>query len=178
MNFETMSKQRKMILIAAAVGIISMFLPWFSISSLFGNVSVSGMNGLGILVFLCFLAAGALAFMGDQTTNLNQTNWMGVLIAGGVAALIALIRLLSPPFGLSASFGLFIALAASIGIVAFAFMNRSASDTLQGGFDSLKSSFNSGATTAHTGTTTTTTTTTPTTTVSHTPTDEPNRPTV
>lgn len=176
MNFQTMSKQRKMILIAAAVGVISMFLPWFSISSLFGSASISGMNGLGILVFLCFLAAGFLAFMGDQTTNLNQTNWMVVLIVGGIAALIALIRLLSPPFPFSAGFGLFIALAASVGIVAFAFMNRSASDSLQGGFDNLKGEMNRRMNNPNTNPTANTTTTT--TTISHTPTDEPTRPTV
>ncbi len=32
MNFQTMNKQRKFILIAAAVGIIAMFLPWVKIS--------------------------------------------------------------------------------------------------------------------------------------------------
>ena len=163
-----------MILIAAAVGIISMFLPWFSISSAFGNANVNGMNGLGILVFLCFLAAGALAFMGDQTKNLNQTNWMITLIVGGIAALIALIRLISPPFPFSAGFGLFIALAASVAIVAFTFMHRSASDSLQGGFDSLKSSFNSKMKNPQTGNTTTTTTTN----VSHTTTNDPTRPSV
>ena len=31
MNFQTMNKQRKFVLIAAAVGVISMFLPWISI---------------------------------------------------------------------------------------------------------------------------------------------------
>ena len=32
MNFQTMNKQRKFVLIAAAVGVISMFLPWVSVS--------------------------------------------------------------------------------------------------------------------------------------------------
>ena len=34
MNFQTMNKQRKFVLIAAAIGVISMFLPWISISIL------------------------------------------------------------------------------------------------------------------------------------------------
>jgi hypothetical protein len=72
------------------------------------------------------------------------------------------------------SFGFYGAVAAAIALLVFTFMYRSASDSLQSGFDSLKSSFTSNVNTTSSGTTTTTTT--PTTTVSHTP-DEPNRPT-
>lgn len=161
-----------MILIAAAVGVISMFLPWVSV---FG-FSVNGLHGWGILVFLCFLAAGIIAFMGDQTTNLSKTNWMVALIAGGIAALIMVLNFLTSLDTLSLlSFGFYGALLASIAVVAFTFMFRSATDSLQSGYDSLRNSFNtrmhtdSGNTTATTGTTTT---------VSHKPSDEPTRPTV
>lgn len=165
-----------MVLIAAAVGVISMFLPWFSISlPLYGTESISGMHDWGILVLICFLTAGALAFLGDQSTNLNRSNWMAVLIASGIAALITLIKVINPPVLFSAGFGLFIALAAAIGIAAFTFMNRSAEDNLQNGFDSLKDTFNSKINTASGGTTTTTTSTTN---ASHTPTNDPSRPTV
>jgi peptidoglycan/LPS O-acetylase OafA/YrhL len=171
MNFETMSKQRKMILIAAAIGIISMFLPWVSV---FG-FSVNGMNGWGVLVFLCFAAAGAVSFMGDQTRNLNQTNWMITLIAGGIASLIMLINFLRTLSNIGhLSFGFYGALAAAIGIVAFTFKHRSASDSLQGGYDSLKNSFNSKMNTTQNGHTTTTTTTN----VSHTSNNDPTRPIV
>lgn len=162
-----------MILIAAAAGIICMFLPWVSLL----GFSVSGMHGWGIVVFLCFVAAGVMAFMGDQTTNLNQTNWMIALIAGGIAALIMVINFLN---GLDTlrllSFGFYGALAASIALVAFTFMNRSSSDNLQSGFDSLKNSFNSKMNSSQTGTTNTTTTTPTPTNVSHTPNNDPARP--
>ncbi len=174
MNFETMSKQRKMILIAAAVGVICMFLPWVSV---FG-FSVSGMHGWGILVFLCLVVAGVIAFMGDQTKNLNGTNWMAVLIAGGVASLIMLINFISSLDALSLlSFGYYGALAASIGVAAFAFMNRSATDSLQGGFDSLKGEMNRrmNSTNTNQASTTNVSQTTP---ISHTPPDDPSRPTV
>lgn len=72
-----------MILIAAAIGAISMFLPWVSVGQL---GSVNGMHGGGILVFICFIAAGFLAFNGDQTTNLNKMSWMLTLVAGGLAS--------------------------------------------------------------------------------------------
>jgi peptidoglycan/LPS O-acetylase OafA/YrhL len=176
MNFETMSKQRKMILIAAAVGIISMFLPWWSFI-----ITVNGMQTTwGVIVFLCFVAAGVVAFMGDQTKNLNQTNWMVALIAGGLAALVMVINFLSNLDLLSLlSFGFYGALIASVAMVAATYLFRSATDNLQTGFDSLKSNLNSKMNSGQTTNTTTDTTTTPTTTtISHTPTNDPTRPTV
>jgi len=174
MNFQTMSKQRKMILIAAAVGIISMFLPWVSV---FG-FSVNGMHGWGVLVFFCFVAAGILAYMGDQTKNLTRTAWMATLIAGGIAALIMAINFINALEVLSAvGVGFYLALAASLAIVAFTFMNRAPEDNLQNGFESLRNSISGKMNTPTTGTTTTTNTS-PTTTVSHTTTSDPTRPTV
>lgn len=165
-----------MILIAAAIGVIAMFLPWWSISlGVFGGGSVNGMHNAGILVFLCFIGAIVLAVMGDQTKNLTQSSWMLALVAGGLAAIITLINFLDVPEIGDRGVGLYLALLASIGIVVSAFLFRSASDNLQSGFDSLKSSFSNNVNTNTSGTTTPTTT--PTTTVSHTPTDEPNRPT-
>src|SRR6185437_16028302 len=84
MNFQTMNKQRKFILIAAAVGIISMFLPWVS----FLGFSISGMHDKGIVVFLCFVASGIIAYLGDQTKNLDKTMWTVALIAGALALLM------------------------------------------------------------------------------------------
>jgi len=179
MNFETMSNQRKMVLIAAAVGIICMFLPWISISIpiLGQTASSNGMRGWGIVVFACFVIAGFLAFSGDQSTNLNRTNWMAVLIAGGIASLIMIINFIKSMDVLSVvGFGFYGALVASIGVVAFAFMHRSASDSLQGGFDSLKGEINRKMNSTNSGSTTTTTGSA--TTVTHTPTDEPTRPIV
>lgn len=170
-----MSKQRKMMLIAAAVGIVSMFLPWVSISfGPFGGGSVNGMHGSGIVVFLCFVAAGVLAYMGSQTANLNQTNWMLALIAGGTATLIMVINFFDASGSGLLSIGFYGALIAAIALVAFAFLYRSATDNLQSGFDSLKSNFTAKMDEARTGNATAT----PTTTVSHTPTDDPTRPTV
>ena len=90
MNFETMSKQRKFILIAAAVGFIAMFLPWINISFFGISSSLNGMHDKGILVFICFVVAGVLAYTGDQTKNLDKKNWFIVLIAGALATLIML----------------------------------------------------------------------------------------
>jgi peptidoglycan/LPS O-acetylase OafA/YrhL len=140
MNFQTMSKQRKFILIAAAVGVISMFLPWVSISmGPFGGVSTNGFHGAGIFVFLCFAACGVLAFLGDQTKNLDKTFWMICLIAGGLAALIMIINFLQALDSLSyLSFGFYLAVLASIAVVAATYVFRNPGDSIKGGFDSLK----------------------------------------
>ncbi len=139
-----MSKQRKLVLIAAAIGVIAMFLPWWSVSLGFlGGGSLNGMHNEGILVFLCFLGAALLSLMGDQSKPLDRTAWMLALIAGGLATLITLITFLNaPPIG-NRGFGLYLALLAAIGVVAVAYLHRSAGDTLQSGFDSLKSRFSS-----------------------------------
>jgi peptidoglycan/LPS O-acetylase OafA/YrhL len=149
MNFQTMSKQRKMILIAAAVGAISMFLPWISV---FGY-SVSGMHGAGILVFLCFVAAGVIAFMGNQTQNLDTKNWMLVLIASGLAALIMVINFLSALDTLGyMGIGFYLALAASVALVYFAYTLRSPGDTMQRGLDVLKGGLGNSTNTTRTDT--------------------------
>jgi hypothetical protein len=55
MDFKTMSKQRKFILIASSVGIIAMFLPWIDVIM----INQNGLHGKGIVVFLCFIASAA-----------------------------------------------------------------------------------------------------------------------
>ena len=143
MNFQTINKQRKFVLIAAAVGFISMFLPWFSISIFGYNNSVNGLHGSGILVFLCFVGAGVLAFLGDQTKNLEKSFWFIVLACGAIATLIMIwnfIDLSSTRYGLGSavSFGFYLACLAAIAVLAAAYLLRSPDDSIKGGFDSLK----------------------------------------
>ncbi|HUS01062.1 MAG TPA: hypothetical protein VMY77_05010 [Chitinophagaceae bacterium] len=136
MNFQTMSKQRKFVLIAAVVGVIGIFCPWIY---LFG-FSVNGFRGVGILIFLCLLVAAVVALMGDQTKNLDKTNWMITLIAGALASIIMVINFLN---ALGAelqfmSFGFYMTLLGSLGTLAATFMYRSPDDNIKSGFDSLK----------------------------------------
>ncbi|HEY0042547.1 MAG TPA: hypothetical protein VGB71_17860 [Flavisolibacter sp.] len=141
MNFQTMSKQRKMILVAAAIGVISMFLPWVSV---FG-FSTNGVSGWGIVVLFCFLTAGILSYMDDQTKNLELKNWMLVLIAGGLASLIMVISFFDVFDVLEfLNIGFYGALLASLAVVVFAYLHRSSGATLQSGFDTLKNSFGNG----------------------------------
>ena len=142
MNFQTMSKQRKFVLISAAAGFISMFLPWVSISMLGYSQSVNGMHDKGILVFLCFVASGAIAYLGDQTKNLDKTMWTVTLVAGALALLVIIWFYSQATNSIMGSsmvgFGLYIAALAAIGVLASAYMFRSPTDNIKDGFNSIK----------------------------------------
>ena len=73
MNFQTMNKQRKYILIAAAVSIISVFLPWATVSVLGLIQTRYGFNIYGIGAFLCFVIAAAVALLGNLTKTLDKS---------------------------------------------------------------------------------------------------------
>ena len=142
MNFSTMSKQRKFVLISAAVGIISMFLPWISVSMFGYSQSVNGMHDKGIIVFLCFAASGVIAYLGDQTKNLDKNMWMITLIAGVLALLLiiwfysqATNNILGSSF---VGFGIYVAAIAAIGILASAYMFRSPTDNIKDSFNNIK----------------------------------------
>jgi hypothetical protein len=140
MNFDTMSKQRKFVLITAAVGVISMFLPWFS----FFGYRITGMHGIGILVFLCFVVAGVIAWLGDQTKNLNKTMWLVTLISGALATLIIIGRIIDASGSIIGllSFGIYLAALAAIGVLLSAFLLRSPTDNIKDSFESLKQDIN------------------------------------
>lgn len=147
MNFQTMSKQRKFVLISAAVGFISMFLPWISVSILGFSQNVNGMHDKGILVFICFVASGLIAYLGDQAKNLDNTMWSVTLLAGAIALLLVIwfySQASDSVLGTSMiGFGLYIAGLASIGILVSAYMFRSPTDNLKDGFNSMKKNIES-----------------------------------
>jgi magnesium-transporting ATPase (P-type) len=151
MNFQTLNRQRKFILIAAFAGLVAMFLPWVTVSTggIFegiseGGMSQNGMHGAGILVFLSFLCAVVLAFRGEQTRALDKTNWLVALTAGAVALLFAVIVLSGTPTGdlgvvkSSVGYGAWIALLAAVGVLASAWLLKNPADTIKGSFDKLK----------------------------------------
>ena len=143
MNFQTMSKQRKFILIAAAVGIIAVFLPWISIGAFGVKESQNGFHSYGIVVFLAFAVAVVISLIGDQTKTLDQSMWMVALVAGVIAALFTLIFFsrLNDAFGIvDPGFGIWISFIAAAGVIGAAWLYKNPADNLKSGFESLKKS--------------------------------------
>ena len=142
MDFQLMSKQRKFLLISSAVGFISMFLPWVSISMFGYTQSVNGMHKEGVVVFICFVVTGIIAFIDDQKKNLDKTMWTITLLAGAIALLFIIWYYSEITGSILGSalvgFGLYIAAIAAIGILVSAYFLRSPTDNLKDGFDSLK----------------------------------------
>ena len=137
MNFQTMNKQRKFILIAAAVGILGMFLPWVKVFFF----SYNGMHGSGILAFLAFAGAGVVAFLGDQTKALEKTFWFIALACGALSTLIIVWNLIDGLGNGGASvlsFGIYLAALGAVGVLLSAYLFRSPGDSIKGGFDSMK----------------------------------------
>lgn len=160
MNFQAMHKQRKFVLIAALAGVISIFLPWISTRGLFAGLNVNGFSGGGVIVFIGFIVAGAMAFLGDQTKAMEKNMWLIALVASAIALLFCIIRfsqISGNSLGIvSPGYGLWIAAAASIAALASAWLFRNPGDTLQSGFDSLKKNITSATSNTGAGTTTNT----------------------
>lgn len=144
MDFKTMSKQRKYVLIASVIGIISMFLPWFSVSMMGFTQSTNGMHDWGVLGFFCFVIAGLITLYGDQKKNIDKSLWLLTLILGVLPLLIVIIYYSKSSNSMMGTdyigFGAYLCAIAAIAVVASAFLFKSPDDTLKGGFDSLKKS--------------------------------------
>jgi hypothetical protein len=112
--FSGLHKQKMYALVAAVVGIIGCFLPWWSFgyTGLYA-VSVNGLHELGILAFLGFIAAAVVSFLGNKALPFEGQMKMIAAGAFALAALITLIQFLRVMSG--SSFGIWISLIAGIG---------------------------------------------------------------
>ncbi len=136
MNFTTLHKQRKYILITALVGIIGMFCPWVSFGGLF---SVNGMHGWGVLIFFAFVAAGVFAYLGNQTEMMAKNNWLIVLGCAAIAALLFLILIIQARFEFSFfGFGFWLVLIAIGALLYFALTMKNPKDDLKQSLSDLK----------------------------------------
>lgn len=108
--FSNLHKQKLYALIAAAVGFISVLLPWWSYGFL---GSISGLRDLGVIVFLAFIAAGALCFLGDKTKPFDGQFKLIAAACFAGAALFTLIQFIRLSNG--TSFGIWLSLIAGVG---------------------------------------------------------------
>jgi hypothetical protein len=83
------------------------------------------------------VVCAVISMMGDQNMNLDKTMWMVTLIVGGLAALIMIITFFDAAANIF-TYGFYLALLASLGIVAAAYLFRTPGQNIKDGFDSLK----------------------------------------
>lgn len=139
MDFQTMNKQRKLMLIFSLIGLIAMFLPWVRISFLGMGTSVNGMHDMGIVIFICFLGCGLLSLAGKQDLALDKSMWLISLILSGVAALIMIIFFFKSTDVMSfLSFGFYISAIAALGLLFIVYQYRVPGYSIGDSFDELK----------------------------------------
>jgi hypothetical protein len=152
MDFATLHKQRKFILIAAVIAAIGILMPWVS---LFG-FSINGAHNWGILVLILLVAAAVICFVGDKTLPMDQAMWLVSLVAGAAGVLRAVIFMSdmtsSSGFGVGVGVGAWVTLLASGGVIASALLLKSPGDNIKDGFDSLINKVSSAANTNNSST--------------------------
>jgi hypothetical protein len=129
MDFKTLHKQRKFIMIAAAVGILMLLVGL-----------QYGLGGEGLITLIAFAAAGYFAYAGDQKKPMAKNNWLGTLGCGGLIILLFLINILR--FGSIllkyAGFDFWLVIIAAVAIVVSAYMFRDPSQDLKASLSDMK----------------------------------------
>lgn len=160
MNNSNLNQQRLFILIAASLGILSVFLPWSSTSvgsnfmeiGELGSQSTNGFSSTwGMLTFLVFAVSIVISITGNKTELLERKLWSIVIAAGGAALLFTVIAMFNKPsikhpvmdISTSIGTGAWISLIASAGIIASAWYFKKPEDSLADGFESLKNEITS-----------------------------------
>ncbi|MCL2488180.1 MAG: hypothetical protein FWE80_05795 [Oscillospiraceae bacterium] len=124
MDLQKIGKQKLFIAVAALIGFISTFLPWYSVSYDFGIYgSAGGSFGgthfwYGIISLIVFLVTIAVCFVGDNIPQLQDAKnfQYAVAGAGGLCALLGFISIVDIGFAI----GSILALLAGAAIVVFA----------------------------------------------------------
>lgn len=140
-----MHKQRLAVIIAAGIGVISTFLPWVSVSMGFlGNYTVSGVSMWpGVLTLLMCAGAGVMAFLGDDRNGPIEANFVKFIAgAGGVSFLIILLNVINALGTGGLGFGIWLALLATLAIVAVPFVIKDSGEISMPTKESIKDEFN------------------------------------
>ena len=143
-----MHKHRIFIIVAAALTAISTFLPWSTLNGgSFGSYSFSGIQGeFGWVIVVLAIGAIVLACLPNIAPPMNKNFSIGVIAIGILESLITIITMFrvfgaSSQFGdgFSISFGLIIAVIASIAIVVTGLLAMSGGKITKGTFQELAS---------------------------------------
>lgn len=140
-----MHKQRLAVIIAAGLGLVSLFLPWASLSMFGVSYSVNGLQagGPGYIMLVVFVVAGVFAFLGDDRTAPIDAS--KVKIVAGVAALGVLMMLYQLLAGIGFSYaglGAYLAFIAALAVLAVPFVIKDSGAIEMPTADSIKDEFN------------------------------------
>lgn len=145
MNFRTMSRQRRYILLFTAAGFISMFLPWIYID-LFGfHQIVNGLHDKGIAVLICFITVGIIVFAGNQKEGLEKGKWTIIVVCAFLAILLMLwyfSKAAKTVMGISViGYGFYLAALSSLGVLLSAYIFPSRRNTRNAASDAVDKNF-------------------------------------
>ena len=144
-----MHKHRIFIIVAAALAIISSFLPWGSFNAgAIGSYSISGTHG-GDGWFIIVLSIGAivLACLPNITSPMNKNFAIGVIVIGALESILSLVNMINVgkfainfgDYGVSIGFGLILTVLASIATVITGLLAMSGGKITKGTFQELAS---------------------------------------
>ncbi len=89
-----MHKQRLGILIAAAAGMLGVFLPWVTVPFL-GSVSGIRAGSTGWLLLIFFGVALAMTLIGNKQSILTGARFLVAIIFGALSSLIAILNIVN-----------------------------------------------------------------------------------
>jgi hypothetical protein len=139
-----MHKQRLAVIIAAALGVVSAFMPWAKVAFFGMSVSAKGTDGGdGFLTIALFAVAGIFAFLGtDRTKAIDASKVKVVAIMGAIITGFMLLELL---FFIGFSYsgiGVYLSLIAGFGVLAIPFVIKDTGEISMPTADSVKDEFN------------------------------------
>ena len=144
-----MHKHRIFIIVAAALAVISTFLPWGSLNGgALGSYSVSGIQaGHGWFIVILSIGAIVLACLPNIATPMNKNFSIGVIVIGVIESILSLINMINVgqyaisfgDYGVSIGFGLILTVIASIATVITGLLAMSGGKITKGTFQELAS---------------------------------------
>lgn len=117
MNFH---KQKLYALIGAALGFISLLLPWRTIP-IFGSVG-NGFNGVGIIALLGVIGVAIAIFMGDKTKDFDDNSKKIAMGSFAAMALAGILTFVTKYHGASTSAGMGAWLSIIVGVGGLLFL--------------------------------------------------------
>lgn len=90
-----MHLQRILVLVFSLIGIISVFIPWYTVDVLFVSSSVNGMESNGGFLLLLFSAVIVLSLISDIKLKIQAPYFWGILLASIITSSLGVLELYS-----------------------------------------------------------------------------------